>query len=304
LAVLSLRTARLDEAERYAEEVVRVVETELGPVHPDRAKAIHTLGAVLVEQGRYAEAIGMHDAAREIYVALHGELHGSVGEIDLNLAVLASRMEQPEQAFEHLRRALPAIESARGRESPTYRHALSIRALLHQQLGNAEEGIADSLELIAILEATHGPEHRNVAIALINLVNMERDAERFEAAEAHLDRAMRILEATSGPEHPDMATALILEGTLQGARERQEAALPSYERALELRLANETPPELVAQTRMLVAGALADTGRIEEGIAQASAARDDFERAGPHFAAKLETVDDWLREHAKLVGRR
>jgi Tetratricopeptide repeat len=55
--------------------------------------------------------------------------------------------------------------------------------------------------------SAYGPEHLDVAFALGNLGNVQRDLGDLTAARAILNRALAIFEAAYGPEHPEVRKA-------------------------------------------------------------------------------------------------
>ena len=66
-----------------------------------------------------------------------------------------------------------------------------------------------------IREAVYGPDHPEVASALINLGVVQLRLGELGDACASLERALAISEAVYGPDHPEVASALVYLGVVQ-----------------------------------------------------------------------------------------
>jgi tetratricopeptide (TPR) repeat protein len=89
---------------------------------------------------------------------------------------------------------------------------------------------------LAIAEASHGPDHPNVAICLNNLAELLRTANRLTEAEPLYRRALAIDEASYGPDHSNVAVSLNNLALLLHATNRLTEAEPLCRRALEILL--------------------------------------------------------------------
>jgi Tfp pilus assembly protein PilF len=126
---------------------------------------------------------------------------------------------------------------------------------------------------LAIKEAAYGPNHPEVAIALINLGIVQRDLGELPAARTTLERALAIKETAYGPNHPEVAIALTNLGTVQRRLEELPAARTSLERALAIFEAAYGPnhPEFAV--------ALTSLGTVQRRLGELPAARTSLERA-------------------------
>ena len=115
-------------------------------------------------------------------------------------------------------------------------------------------------------------------MTLLNLAQLEIDAEAFEQARAHLDRALVLSKAAYGSHHSNTARVLIGVGRLGLATEDLDAALVAYEAArdaLEREKGRDDPA--VADALAGVADVLDAMGRESEAVA--SRARAEAIRA-------------------------
>jgi hypothetical protein len=87
---------------------------------------------------------------------------------------------------------------------------------------------------LAIAERSYGPDHPEVATALINLALLLQDTHRLAEAEPLFRRALAIAEQSYGPDHPVVATALNNLAKLLRATHRPREAGPLSRRAVQI----------------------------------------------------------------------
>jgi tetratricopeptide (TPR) repeat protein len=103
---------------------------------------------------------------------------------------------------------------------------------------------------LAIVEASLGPEHPEVAIRLNNLALLLKTTNRLAEAEPLYRRALAIDEASYGPEHPDVAIDLNNLAGLLYATNRLAEAEPLFRRALAIDEASLGPHHPNVATRL------------------------------------------------------
>jgi tetratricopeptide (TPR) repeat protein len=131
------KAGRLEPAEDAAERAVKLLEMNL---HPSLASGLGTLGAVLLAEGNYSEAVDAFERAGAAAVFAEG----SISPLDT-----AERLESHADALEHLHRALDAEHLRSG--------ASSIRSTL-AAVPPAEELF--SAELEGLLQSTEWPPRK------------------------------------------------------------------------------------------------------------------------------------------------
>jgi tetratricopeptide (TPR) repeat protein/tRNA A-37 threonylcarbamoyl transferase component Bud32 len=139
--------------------------------------------------------------------------------------------------------------------------------------GKYEEARGYHERALAIREKAVGPDHPNVAIALINLGNVAKDEGKYEKARAHLERALAISEKALGPGHPNVARTLTNLGNVAENEGKHEEARAHLERALaifEKALGPDHPD---------VARILPNLGIVVDSMGKYAEARGYFERA-------------------------
>src|SRR6266852_1420983 len=142
---------------------------------------------------------------------------------------------------------------------------LNAQVLDYLRQGKYTEGTPVAQEAVRVAEATFGPAHDNVAIALNNLAALYKAQGKYAEAEPLYRRSLAILEKARGPEHPYVAQPLNNLGLLYQAQGKYAKAEPLYKRVLaieEKTLGSEHP--LVATALNSLAGLYREQGRYGE----------------------------------------
>src|SRR6266851_1727982 len=118
---------------------------------------------------------------------------------------------------------------------------LNAQVLDYLRQGKYTEGTPVAQEAVRVAEATFGPAHDNVAIALNNLAALYKAQGKYAEAEPLYKRALAIWEKTLGSEHPLMATGLNNLAGLYREQGRYGEAEPLYRRSLAILLKAQGP---------------------------------------------------------------
>ena len=241
LGFIRMVQGRYQEAEQLLDRSVEALTSDSMPwAQRDLASAIYRLGGVYAMENRYREAKQQYLKALEIQEKVSGPNSREVGRTLQGLAQAYQAEGATSKTAELLNRAQEIAQrsSAPGDNS---------RAGISIDLGEAAQNVgkyaeAESLykQAIDTYEKTVGPEHPDLARALISLGCLYRDEEQFDITKADplLERALAIREKALGPNHPSTASALSNLSLLDfyehkfGEAERfAERALPIEEKA-------------------------------------------------------------------------
>ena len=158
---------------------------------------------------------------------------------------------------------------------------------------------------LAIIEASFGKGHSDVASALNNLAVLLKDTNRLSDAEPLFRRALAIEEANFGKDHPDVSTVLNNLVTLLHATNRLSEAEPLIRRALaidETSFGKEHPN--VAGKYNNIARLLKDTNRLSdaESFMRRALAIDEasFGNEHPNVARDLNNLAQLLQNTNRL----
>ena len=137
-------------------------------------------------------------------------------------------------------RALDVYESAAGTDRKLVRHLSNAAMFLNEC---AEYTDAEPLyrRIVAIDEASVGPDHPNTAAGLSDLAGLLCATNRHSEAEPLLRRALAINEASFESDHPNVATGLNNLATLLHTTNRRSEAEPLFRRSLAIAEASLGP---------------------------------------------------------------
>ena len=208
------------EAQRYFERALHILEQSLGPEHPDVASPLNGLAGLYKEQGKYAEAESLYQRALHIWERSLGPEHPDVASPLNGLAGLYAKQGKYEQAESLYQRALHIWEQSLGPEHPDVASPLNGLAGLYKEQGKYEQAEPLYQRAITIGEQILGPEHPDVASPLNGLAILYKVQGKYEQAESLYQRALHILEQSLGPEHPRTQTVRANYATLLREMER------------------------------------------------------------------------------------
>jgi serine/threonine-protein kinase len=238
-----------------------------------RASELNTFGAVLLELGRYEEALRAWEHVLALREKAVGPENLDVAAVVNNLGTVLLKMGRFESAREQLARALATREKLLGREHPQVAATLNNLGLVLWRMGRYEEAREAQTQALTLREKSLGPEHPDVAASLTNLGLVLHEMGRYEEARASHERVLALWEKTLGPDHPDVALAANNLAVVYESQKKYPQARALHERALALRqkALGPTHPE-VANSLSNLASVLRHEGKYAE-------AREKYQRA-------------------------
>lgn len=221
-AYVQMRRGNLDEADRLLENVCAASESDQGT---RRRILSATLGRaeIALRTGRFDDAKARTDEAQALARAMDGEFSRAYAEV-LDLRAWASTERG---AFKTARQdalhALEISEALFGDAHPLTLRMLGGLAIIEGALGDSESALGRTRRILAGHQARHGPQHRLVALAHLNLgVDLQR-LKRLDEAEEHQREALR--QYTSGIGSPlDAALVQLNLAALYGDRREGDDA--------------------------------------------------------------------------------
>lgn len=226
---------------RY-EEMLQILETELGPEHLDIAITLDNLAGLYENLGDYEKALLLCQRAFEINEKVLGPEHPDVAITLNNLAGLYRQMGDYEKALPLYQRALEISEEEHGSEHPDdpfYRAAVIATTLdnlagLYYQMGDYEKALPLFQRALKIRENMLDLKHPDVANSLNNIASLYRQMGDYGKALLSYQRALDISKKALGPQHPNVAITLNNIAILYCHIEKYEEALPLFERSLKI----------------------------------------------------------------------
>lgn len=267
LARVHLSIGEAERAEALANRALAVRRRSGGDV-PGLAAGLNTLGEILYRLGRYSEAQAVHEEALALQVRTLGESHPDVAR---TLHFLAThRQGKALDEIEALdRRALEIRRAALGEAHPLTIASLRRLGRVYRVRGEPDRGEAYLGEALDLLRGTHGPDHPQVAEAMLNLADLLLEYDRDPVrAESLYRSAMRIQRSTYGDDYPGLTHGLEQLARISAERGDALTAERLLVQGLELRRRVFGPdhPATAAGLGML-AGELHRQGRLLEAEA-------------------------------------
>ena len=193
---------------------------------------------------------------------------------------------------------LAILERAFGADDPQLAISLNNLAYSLEGLEQFDEARADPRTLDRNrLSDPGGRNHPQIAISLLNLSSLEKQAGDFEAALDASQRAGEILTASFGTEHPLYAYAANNTGVFLMETGQPAQGVVHLEKALAIRVGSDTDPVLIAVTRFNLGRALWEAGQRESGRRSVSEAERELVALGEPGEEDLAAVREWLAAH-------
>jgi tetratricopeptide (TPR) repeat protein len=217
------------------EEMLQILESELGPEHPDVAATLNSLAGLYESMGEYEKAFPLYQRALDIREKVLGPQHPDVADSLNSLAGLYESMGEYEKALSLYQRALSIREKVLDSQHLDIALTLNNLSLLYHHMGNYEKALPLNQRALDICEKVLGPQHPNVAATLNNLAELYRHMGEYEKTLPLYQRVLDICEKVLGPQHPHFATTLNNIASLYKDMGEYEKALQLYQRVLEIR---------------------------------------------------------------------
>ena len=232
------RRAEPRQARQLFERALAILETRLGPDHPDVARSLNNIGNSLRGNGELPAARTYYERALPILKARLGPDHPDTARVLNNLGAVLGALGDLDAAREAHQRTQAILEAQLGPDHPHRAHALSSLGSVAYQRGDLRVARTYYEQALDVYKARLGADHPDTASTLANLANVLRDLGYLPAARAALERAQAIFEARLDPNHPDLVqTQASLQIVLDDLRDPDPptgrtpaaGALPLYE---------------------------------------------------------------------------
>jgi serine/threonine-protein kinase len=215
--------AQLAEAERLVREGLAMSKRKLPPNHPAVAKATSALGKVLVDRGKYDQAIPVLEEA----VRLQSAPSAPTADLAATLSELANAhfyTGHYETSDSLNRRVLVMEGQLYGERHPRVADTLINLGAIQFQRGHYGEAERFNRQALDIVQSWYGKDHPETADTMTILAQALSYQHRYDEAAVLLQQSLAILERAYGRVHPRVAFALnelgnvaIRQGKLDGA---------------------------------------------------------------------------------------
>ena len=175
-----------------------------------RAAVAENVGALLYEQGKFAESEASYAEALAIEERRLGPESPRVAVLLGNLTDEKVEESHYDGALEAYTRSLAILERAYGPHHAEVARTLNAMGVVLANQGKYAEAAPYFRRAVTANEEALGPDHPNLARALITLAGILRDIDATHADESRalLQRALTIQQKALGPEHTDVSRTL------------------------------------------------------------------------------------------------
>ena len=295
LAIVEHMNHGLTTAKELEERALALLETAMGPDHPEVANLLNALGLVQYDLGAYPEARALFERALGSFEATLGPDHPSTANGLTNLASVALATGSFIEARGLLERALKIVEPALGADHPQAAGILGNLGVVYGSMGLHAEAQAVFERVLPIMEKKLGPEHPEVAHVLGNLAICDLKLGTYTQALARGERVLAIVTKVHGTEHPAYANALISLADAHRHMGDEAAARPLYEQGVALQ------EKALGPEHPLLATTLTGLGEVHVRGRRMRAALPGLTRAVEIFTANAGVQDREYDAHFLLA---
>lgn len=195
-----------NETEKYYQQAIAISKAAFGETI-DTVKFMNNLTAPYFYQGRYAEALKVHQETIPLMEKLIGADNILIARPRLSMGQLYERFKNYSEAEKNFKRGIEIFEKQPNPEKSAHAYAVAClgRFYLNQKkFAQAEPLLRRSLSLRESL----GAEHPDVGYALMDLASFYMDQNKFKQAEPLVRRSLQIRKKAYGSEHPTVASTL------------------------------------------------------------------------------------------------
>ncbi len=236
-------------------------------------RAASSQGYLLLELGRFPEAMKKYDEAMAIRERIYGPHHSEVAKLLNNFGLLYNKMGDHSKALEFMRRAQATLEAGLGPNHPELSRVLLNQASSQYALGQYQKGLESEERALVIAEQALGSSHPMVGMALNNLGVTKQTLGDNTQALLDFERALNILRQSFGEEHTEVARAHQNIGVARTTMGQCDEAVKSLEQA------NAIQQKVFGSVHLDVALSLNDLGTAWLCRKDAHQALDFFQRS-------------------------
>ena len=218
LALLLLETGHLQQAEKFVNRSLKILEQRFGKGNPQLAQVLNNMAKSYIQTGQYAKAREILDRVVAIEKTTMCRYYP---EVMVTLHLYAEYFFQtgsPDEAESCCREVLSIKQSHHGQEHPVLISTLNNLASFYVRLDRVAAATSVYERILAIIEAKQGPNHPTVGIILHQIGRLHFFHDDLPRARSLLDRAMAACENDSLAAYPWEAAVMLYNSALVDCR--------------------------------------------------------------------------------------
>ena len=232
IAIALSGLARFDEAERLFRRILDH-RRDRAPAEPPTLEAAHDYSQVLLEQGRFTEALEVSERNLRERVALLGQDHVSTLRTDLNLGLTLMFLGRWEEARDRLEGCMARFAAQSAADTPHALQGLLFQAAVYRALGDTGAALEHSARALALYRRRYPATVRQALYGrVVHMVTLAL-AGRGEEAAAEVRLLLPSTDERFPADHPVPAWARVGAGIALRSRQAFAAAADLDRAALE-----------------------------------------------------------------------
>ncbi|MCW5978030.1 MAG: tetratricopeptide repeat protein [Bryobacteraceae bacterium] len=283
-------TGDVTRAEAEFREAIAILESAVGPSHPDLGPALNSL-AILVRSRDPEEALVIYRRAYDLLVAEHGEPNGEAGVVLSNIGSLHLRARRWREAQDNLEKALPLVIWFHGENDHRVGGVAGNLAIVHKELGNYERALELSRQDLDLSSRVLGPTHPAIGAIWLNLARVTARMGDEQEALAQTEQALEIFRRHLPPSHALRVTAENTRGLSLFRLGQRAEARRVWDELLTVSSESVDARKSLLTTRLMLAEFHGLSNRFEESLALARGVlADPLIATDPHLEAEARWV--------------
>ncbi|KAH7346178.1 hypothetical protein BKA65DRAFT_272564 [Rhexocercosporidium sp. MPI-PUGE-AT-0058] len=243
LAVLIALLDRRDEAIGLQEKSLVALEAINGRVHDKTAKALVSLGALYLRDGRNKDGEAVLSRAQSIYTEIYGAESLEVSNCLSFLATASINKECWQEAAAFHEQALEIERKIRGSDQPDTLVAMQSLAYDYCFLGQFEKALTLHTEILNGYQALYGEQHKDTLQAASDLGSTYHSLDNIVEAKEFYQQALDGRRKALGGSHDDTLTSLDKLSIIYAEMNQWEDVQPLVEELFTRRLERYGPED-------------------------------------------------------------
>ncbi|CAF1069308.1 unnamed protein product [Adineta steineri] len=216
-----------------AEDIYQVL---LDQTRNDREKApvYHRLGLIKDGQGKYQEALTLHEKSLAIYQKTLPPNHPNLASSYNNIGNVHKNIGNYPKALSYYEKALEIQQQSLTPNHPNLASSYNNIGNAHRSMSNYPKALSSLEKALEIQQQSLPSNHPNLASSYGNIGAVHYDMGNYPKALSSHEKALQIWQQSLPPNHPLLATSYSNIGNVHKNMENYPKAFSSHEKALEI----------------------------------------------------------------------
>eukprot|EP00300_Choanocystis_sp_HF-7_P040935 c7526_g1_i2.p1 GENE.c7526_g1_i2~~c7526_g1_i2.p1 ORF type:complete len:878 (-),score=164.17 c7526_g1_i2:266-2899(-) len=201
--------------------------------HVNRADALHNIGQILFERGKYHEALDAYAESRPIYESRFGDKSQQIAALDFNVGLACMNLEKDNLARTHFEASYQVRKLTLGDDLLTATSAFYL-ARVYEDLKSFDEALKTHDEALRIRRKLTG-DSAVTGRSIFSIARIHRKKGDSKRAVELLKQAKDVFRALSPPSAEDLESTSVLLGEIYAELDESDAAIAEFKEAIAIR---------------------------------------------------------------------